>query len=104
MPKEAGEIMTGTSTPVLRANHLAGEIDMANAPALEAALIQYALRQRSTTVVLDCSGLEFIDSSGLRMLTGVARACGKRIELVNVAPHIRRVFEVTGLTETFGIT
>jgi anti-anti-sigma factor len=96
--------MTGTTTPALRVNHLAGEIDIATAPAVEASLIQYALRQRSTTVVLDCDGLSFIDSSGLRMLLGVARACDKRIELVNVAPNVRRVFEISGLAETFGIS
>jgi anti-anti-sigma factor len=82
---------------------LNGEIDLAAAPLVARELLGFALETLSSTVILDCSDLEFIDSSGIDMLVQLGRLSEKRIELINVPPGPRRVFEVTGLCEMFGI-
>jgi len=76
---------------------------MATVPAVHAELLAYGRALPSRTMVLDCRDLEFIDSSGLHMLVDLEQRCDKRIELVNVRPPVRRVFELTGLTHVFGI-
>jgi anti-anti-sigma factor len=82
---------------------LSGEIDIATAPIVQAELLAAALETLSTVLILDCSELRFIDSSGLNMLVQLGRLTEKRIELVNVAPGPRQVFEIAGLCDFFGI-
>jgi len=52
------------------------------------------------TVVLDVDGVEFIDSSGLRVLVDVnqrATDVGRRLVLRNPSPAVRRLLEISGL-------
>jgi anti-sigma B factor antagonist len=86
-----------------RRTRLHGEVDLATAPTIQAALMEYARRLPGPVVELDCRDLEFIDSSGLQMLVEVTDGTSKSIRLVNVAPSIRRVFEITGLAPRFGL-
>ena len=72
---------------------VAGELDIATTPHLEAALTDL-----SGTVLIDCAELSFIDASGIRAL--VAASTRLHIQLANVTPFVGRVFEITG-TETF---
>lgn len=82
-----------------------GEVDVATAPAVREAL--YRLFDAGARhVVVDLGEMTFIDSSGLGVLVGAlrrAREAGGRLELVNLQPGTRRVFDVTGLTEAFGV-
>ena len=77
---------------------LQGELDLACAPQMEerfAAIDQ----QAPARVVVDLSGLAFIDSSGLRvLLLADARAREHGYELVLLAgpEPVQRVFEMTG--------
>ncbi len=78
---------------------LAGEIDMANANEVEAELYVYVA---STTgdVRLDCVALEFLDSSGLEMLTTIQRELaeeGRSLVLTRTRPFIRQLLEITEL-------
>jgi anti-anti-sigma factor len=95
--------MPSTSFHRRQCRELGGELDLASAPQVARDLLGFALDTLSSTVILDCSDLTFIDSSGLDMLVQLSRLSEKRIELVNVPPGPRRVFEVTGLCEMFGI-
>jgi anti-sigma B factor antagonist len=75
-----------------------GELDIESAPDLERVLLRSRpARQR---VVLDLSGLEFMDSTGLRVLLR-ARAAAEEgrweIYLRDVPPTIRRLFDLTGV-------
>jgi anti-anti-sigma factor len=52
-------------------------------------------------VVLDFTDVEFIDSTGLTVLLDAHRTLGaqdRTLTVANLQGHIRRVFEVTGLT------
>jgi anti-anti-sigma factor len=86
-----------------RRTALSGEIDVATAPLVQAELLGVALESLSTVLILDCSQLTFIDSSGLNMLVQLGRLTEKRIELVNLGPGPRQVFEIAGLCDLFGI-
>ena len=81
---------------------LRGELDLATVPLLQEHLDR-AVRGRGT-VVIDLSGLRFIDSSGLRVLVRAERqlrASGGRLVLVRGPRAGRRVFELTGLDRYF---
>ena len=77
---------------------LEGELDLAGAPDMEVSLAT-AERDGPTRLVVDLSGLQFIDSTGLRLLLQAdARAKEQGYELVlrPGAQAVQRVFEVTG--------
>jgi anti-sigma B factor antagonist len=78
---------------------VAGELELHNAPQLRAEL-QRACENDGPCVVVDLSGLTFIDSTGIGVLVGGlkrAREHGGALTLVCPVPRIRRVFEITGL-------
>jgi anti-anti-sigma factor len=77
-----------------------GELDLATAPDLEAALTQVrAAGARS--IELDLAGLSFIDSTGVKLLWQWTRQSGDVgfvLRLKPGPPAVQRVFEITGLT------
>jgi anti-anti-sigma factor len=81
-----------------RVIRLRGELDIDSAPDLERVLLRSRpARQR---VVLDLSELEFMDSTGLRVLLrarAVAEDGGWELLLRDVPPTIRRLFDMTGV-------
>ena len=77
---------------------LEGELDLASAAQVEEELgaLQAARPQR---IVVDLSGLAFIDSTGLRTLIQAdqrAREAGSEMILLPGDESIQRVFELTG--------
>jgi anti-anti-sigma factor len=84
----------GHGTTVVLA--LAGELDLASAPDLEAAVRER--EETAETILLDLRGLSFMDSSGLRVILGAdarARSRGARLALVPGPPGVQRVFQLT---------
>jgi len=82
---------------------LSGELDTAAARETELAL-QPLLKSEGKPVVIDCSSLEYISSSGLRILLGIlkqSKACGSSVTLKNVNDVIREVLELTGFVSLF---
>ena len=79
-----------------------GEIDAHTCERLEAALAGAGMAPGP--VVLDLSGVGFIDSSGLRVLVNAHRAretLDHGLVLRGLSPPIQRLFDVTGLTDLF---
>ena len=79
-----------------------GDLDLVTAPQLtdEAmALVDGGANH----VVIDVSGLDFCDSSGLSAFARIANRIqpGGRLALVGPQPIVRRVLEVSGLIEVF---
>lgn len=77
-----------------------GELDLGVADmfreTLERGLERYAVRH----MVLNLSGITFIDSSGLGVILGRYKrlaGSGGRISLVGARPHVRRILELSGL-------
>jgi anti-anti-sigma factor len=82
---------------------LSGELDLRSAPAFTR---QLAAIQRETTgeVLLDLRNLEFMDSTGLRLIIQAhfaAQASGPRLHLRLGSPQVRRLFELTGVLDRF---
>lgn len=80
---------------------LRGELDVANADLVKRTL----LASDSSTIVVDLSGLTFIDSSGLTALVQAHNAVTRRgcgFEIRGASRDVNRVFEITGLTKLLG--
>jgi anti-anti-sigma factor len=77
-----------------------GELDIATAPRLEAALADG--REPGQRVVLDLAELEFMDSTGLRVIVRAVEAAqhdGWDLRLRPGPPAVHRVFEIAGVVE-----
>ncbi|MFE0651245.1 STAS domain-containing protein [Streptomyces sp. NPDC059534] len=83
----------------------AGELDHHTAELLRAPLDD-ALDAGRSRLVVDCSGLEFCDSTGLNVLLGArlrADAAGGGVHLVAMRPPVARVFHITGAEAVFTV-
>ncbi|MET9483222.1 STAS domain-containing protein [Streptomyces sp. SID3212] len=81
----------------------AGELDHHTADVLRVPL-EAALEQGRVRLVIDCSQLEFCDSTGLNVLLGArltADAAGGGVHLAGMLPVVARVFEITGADAVF---
>lgn len=87
----------GTQTSI----ELVGEVDLANHQAVEADLNE-AISNRCTRVLVDLTGVTFIDSAGLRTLFRLATRLDRlQIDFELVAPTgsaAARVVELSGLS------
>lgn len=85
----------------VRTVRLGGELDLAGAPALEAA-IEEAMADAERRLVIDFSALTFIDSTGIAILVaamGDERAAGRLAFVPSPAPAVTRVLKLTGVEE-----
>ncbi len=82
---------------------LEGEMD--TAAAMEAQQVLKPLYESGgRDIVIDCEKLEYIASSGLRILLGIlkgAKANGSKVVLKNVNSDIKDVFSLTGFINIF---
>ena len=81
---------------------LVGELDVATAPELRSRVDE--ITSADGDAWIDCTGLTFADSSGLDILTRLAkalRAQERRLVLTNVRPMVRRAMDVLQITELF---
>jgi anti-sigma B factor antagonist len=76
---------------------VAGELDMATAPQLEAVAADVLSTGRGVTI--DMGGVTFVDSSGLGAVLRIASSLDGQgpLRLVNVPPLVARVIQLTGL-------
>src|SRR3712207_5152742 len=81
-----------------------GAVELHSAEQLRDALMQ-ACNVERPCVVVDLSRVSFIDSNGLGVLVGALKRVRERgaLSLVCPQPRVRRVFEITGLTQVFSI-
>jgi anti-anti-sigma factor len=77
--------------------HLAGELDLAGAPTLVAAL--QPLTRRGGMIHLNLADLCFVDASGIRVFCQAAHELGKRgrIVLHDAPPSVQRVVGIAGI-------
>jgi anti-anti-sigma factor len=82
-----------------------GELDHHTAELLREPL-ERCVEDAITKIVLDCSQLEFCDSTGLNVLLGArlkVEALGGGMHLAGMKPAVSRVFEVTGADAVFAV-
>jgi anti-sigma B factor antagonist len=95
----------GATTRGLAAVAVSGEVDITTAPDLRAWLTK-VLDDGAADVVVDLSGVAFMDSSGLSVLVGAHRRLariGGRLGVVGVSPMMSRLLTVTGLARIFDL-
>ena len=75
-----------------------GAIDAHTAPMLAEALAECS----DDTVVLDLAEIDFVDSSGLRVLIEAhqnAEESGRALHLANVSGSVNRLLEISGVSD-----
>jgi anti-sigma B factor antagonist len=84
-----------------------GEIDLYTAPRLHSELAAVVANSApGTRVVVDMSGVEFCDSTGMNVLLSClrqARERGGELELAAPRPAVKKILQVTGLDAVFTI-
>lgn len=84
---------------------LQGKVDATSAPSVEQALVG-VIDQGEKKLVIDCSGLDFISSAGLRSLLLAVKKMkseGGSIGLAALQPHVKEVFDISGFSSLFVI-
>ncbi|MEU4204772.1 STAS domain-containing protein [Streptomyces sp. NPDC045470] len=84
---------------------VAGELDHHTADLLRESL-ERCVADGFARLVVDCSQLEFMDSTGLNVLLGArlkAEAGGGGVHLAGMQPVVARVFEITGADAVFTV-
>jgi anti-sigma B factor antagonist len=74
-----------------------GELDLRTAPPLEKRMLEL---MGSVEVVLDLSGLSFMDSSGIALMVSLSRHARQnrwRLEIRDPGPVVHRIIQLTGL-------
>jgi anti-anti-sigma factor len=90
----AVDVVTEDGTTVIR---LSGELDMVSVERIRP-VVERVLAGGNDRLVFDVGGLEFMDSSGIALLVSATRNAGQ-VELRHPTPIVRRLIELTGLTE-----
>ncbi|MFF3910638.1 STAS domain-containing protein [Streptomyces sp. NPDC001848] len=83
----------------------AGELDHHTADLLREPL-EDCLEKGFSRLIVDCSRLEFCDSTGLNVLLSArlkAESGGGGVHLVGMQPVVARVFEITGADAVFTV-
>lgn len=96
-------IMTEENSENVAKVVISGEIDIYTAQQFKEKLYRI-VDSSSKDVVIDCSGLDYIDSTGLGIFVGAlkkARLADRNISLENIKDNIRKLFNITGLDKLF---
>jgi len=84
---------------------LEGEVDVYTAPQLKQQIISL-LDGGARHVIVNLSGVDYLDSTALGVLIGGLKRLRERdgnLELICPNPRIKRIFEITGLDRIFNI-
>ena len=82
---------------------LYGEVDIYNADSLKSEL-HSLIDDKKADIVLDCTSLNYIDSTGLGVLVSAlkkVKEAEKQIHIVSLKPFIAKIFTLTGLDKIF---
>jgi anti-sigma B factor antagonist len=84
---------------------ISGEVDVCTEAQLQQALMQL-IRKRPARLMLDVSGISFLDCAGLRALLLTRRRAEMRgvfLHLIATSAAVRRIIELTGAQEALAM-
>lgn len=84
---------------------LSGEADVYTSPRIKQEMVDL-LNNGTSKLVVDLSGVEYLDSTGLGVLIGGLKRARERdgdLKVICDNMRILRIFEITGLTKIFDI-
>ncbi|MEI6049882.1 MAG: STAS domain-containing protein [Bacteroidota bacterium] len=82
-----------------------GRVDTTNAGEFEKSMME-VIDSGCTKLILDCSGLNYISSSGLRIFLVVQKkmtAIKGHFSLCSLQPSIKEIFDISGFSSIFTI-
>jgi anti-sigma B factor antagonist len=85
---------------------LAGDFDIEAAPDLILLATRAVTRPEMRSLIIDMSGVGFMDSTGIAALVRAHHLCdshGAEIHLRGVSVRVYKVLDITGLTDWFGL-
>ena len=97
--------ITPTKQDALTILELEGRLDTLSANSLEKE-ISKILQREDCHLLIDCTGLDFVSSSGLRVLLATAKHMNRikrKIALSSLQPKVKDVFDLAGFTMLFPI-
>ena len=74
-----------------------GRLDTTTAPQFEEFIVENISKMK--TLTLDCAGLEYLSSAGLRVLLSAQKRLKNGMKLKNVCELVMEVFEMTGFVD-----
>ena len=82
---------------------LLGRLDTTTAPTLENAINENI--SDAEKLILDCKGLEYISSAGLRVVLNAQKKMQQigEMKVINVCEEVMEVFEITGFVDILSI-
>ncbi len=81
---------------------LSGEIDHHSAREMREAIDEAASKVRPKRLILDFSGVQFMDSSGIGLVLGrckLMQIWGGRVVIANLPPKIEKIVSLAGLNQ-----
>lgn len=84
---------------------ISGEVDIVTEPTLEQSLLRI-IRECPVKLMLDVSGVSFMDCAGLRAIVATRRRAEMRgvfVGLIAASAAVRRIAELTGTQEALGM-
>ena len=82
-----------------------GRVDTTNAADFQEQ-VKPLMELQNPDIEMDCSGLEYTSSQGLRvflMLQKAVSANGGKLVLLNMQPQVKEVFDITGFSNIISI-
>ncbi|MHB8843267.1 MAG: STAS domain-containing protein [Nitrospirota bacterium] len=85
---------------------LKGDVDMNTSPDVRKNLGEMFRQEKTKALLINLSGVRYIDSSGIATLVEAMQNCmkqGMKLRLVELSPSVRDVFELARLSSVFEI-
>jgi len=86
--------------------HVTGELDHCSAPAVRRELDRMIADPGVKQLVLDLSGMTFMDSSGIGVILGRYREMRRRgggVAVRGMNPHVEKIFLLSGMNQVIEI-
>lgn len=85
--------------------HIAEEININSCPKIKKAILKL-ISKKISKIIIDFSEVTYIDSSGIGMLIEILKAMelyGGTLQLANLSPRLKNIFEIKKLDKLFTI-
>ncbi len=86
--------------------HIGGEIDHHSAVKVRTEIDERIISERPGRVLLELSGVDFMDSSGLGLIMGrfaLQKKCGGTLAVLDPSPAVMKMIKLAGMERMIGI-